>query len=186
MVRHRKCSTNTAGYYNRGVQVLAVFDHLRIMTPSSGFWGEPVWVNTGATGCRWGLSRSSQFARYKSADFAFHLLSALGDWCVRWGGVVAGMRNANPRLLYWRTPSPVGGSVWEAYGALRRRRLAAGSMLLSAGFGELQLCLLLFSVSCVWLKTWVASFLLQPSAMLFPPWWTLTLRLRKLTNPVIF
>lgn len=94
---------------------------------------------------------------------------------MRWGGAVAGMRNVNPRLLYWRTPSPV-GSVWEAYGALRRWSLAAGSMLLSAGFGELQHCLLLFSLHFLCMDEDVSGQLPAPAlmlslsvAMLFPP-----------------
>lgn len=83
---------------------------------------------------------------------------------------MAGMRNANPRLLYWRTPSPVDGSVWEAYGALRRWSLAAGSMLLSAGFADLQLCLLLFSLCFLCMDENVSGQLPAPTIMLPRLW----------------
>lgn len=170
MVRHRICSTNTAGYYNRGVQVLAVFDHLRIMTPSSGFWGEPVWVKTQV------LQGVDEAWAILPNLLGINRLVLLFICCLHWVTDVCG---GVGWWLEWEMPT-----LGSCIGELHPQLALSGKLTEPSGDGVLlqevccwvqalesysTACFCSLSVSCVWMKTWAASFLLQPSC--FPCLW---------------
>lgn len=164
MVRHSKCSTNTARYYNGGVWLLTVLDHLRIVMPSSGFRGEPVWVNVGTTGIdeAWAI-----LPNLRGMNLLILLFICRLRWVTDvWGGV--------GWWLEWEMPT-LGSCIGELHPQLKAlsgklTELSEDGVLLQEVCCWVQAlkiysfaCFCSLSISCVWMKTWAASFLLQPS-----------------------
>lgn len=190
MVRHSKCSV-TAGYYNGGVWLLTVLDHLRIVTPSSGFQGEPVWVNVGTTGVdeAWAI-----LPNLRGMNLLILLFICRLCWVTDvWGGV--------GWWLEWEMPA-LGSCIGELHPQLKA---------LSGKLTELSEDGVLLQEVCCWVQaSKIYSFACfcslsvlvygwkceRPAscsnhhaslsvAMLFPPWWTLALRLRKLKQTLL-